>query len=370
MRASRLLSILMLLQAKGRVSASALADEVEVSLRTIYRDIDELSAAGVPVYAERGRAGGFQLLDGWRTRLTGLTALEAQALFLAGLPGPAAELGLAEVMEAAQQKLLAALPAGWQGDATRVGARFHLDPVGWFRDSAPVDHLPAIAAAVWNERRLRIRYESWSGIVDREIAPLGLVLKSGIWYLAAAIGRPSDGNPSDGNTRTYRLSNIRSLSVLDESFARPPDFDLAAYWAEATRRFETEIYRDTATLRVSPRGLKQLGELSAAVAEAAARSAEAPDGEGWTRLVIPIESIDHAARQLIGLGAEAEVLAPVALRASIGETAGRMAALYAADAPDRRAARAACSAPSTAPQARSADTLSSCSAPFTARPTA
>jgi predicted DNA-binding transcriptional regulator YafY len=320
MRASRLLSILMLLQAKGRVSASALADEVEVSLRTIYRDIDELSAAGVPVYAERGRAGGFQLLDGWRTRLTGLTALEAQALFLAGLPGPAADLGLAEVMEAAQQKLLAALPTGWQGDARRVGARFHLDPVGWFRFTAPVDHLPAIAAAVWNEQRLQIRYESWNGIVDREIAPLGLVLKSGIWYLAAAIG---------DDRRTYRLSNIRALSVLDESFTRPPDFDLAVYWAESTRRFEAEIYRDTATLRVSPRGLRLLREMSAAVAEAAARSAEAPDGEGWMRLVIPIESIDHAAHELVKLGAEAEVLNPAPLRERLGETARRLAALYA-----------------------------------------
>src|SRR5436305_6441757 len=219
MRASRLLSILMLLQARGRISAPALAAELEVSLRTIYRDIDELSASGVPVYAERGRDGGFQLLDGWRTRLTGLTALEAQALFLAGLPGPAAELGLAEVMEAAQRKLLAALPAGWQGDASRIGTRFHLDPVGWFRATAAVDHLPAIADAVWNERRLRIRYESWNGIVEREIAPLGLVLKSGIWYLAAAIG---------DDKRTYRLSNIRTLAVLDQRFVRPPDFDLAA----------------------------------------------------------------------------------------------------------------------------------------------
>jgi predicted DNA-binding transcriptional regulator YafY len=323
MRASRLLSILMLLQAKGRVSAATLADEVEVSLRTIYRDIDELSAAGVPVYAERGRAGGFQLLDGWRTRLTGLTALEAQALFLAGLPGPAAELGLAEVMEAAQRKLLAALPAGWQGDARRVGARFHLDPIGWFRDTTPVDHLPAIAAAVWSERRLRIRYESWSGIVDREIAPLGLVLKSGIWYLAAAVGE---------GRRTYRVSNIRALTVLDESFLRPADFDLAAYWAESTRRFEAEIYRDTAALRVSPRGLRLLREMSAAVAEAASRSVEPPDGEGWTRLVIPIESIDHAAQELIKLGAEAEVLAPAPLRERLGETARRLVALYAASA--------------------------------------
>ncbi|HEX3499797.1 MAG TPA: WYL domain-containing protein [Stellaceae bacterium] len=323
MRASRLLSILMLLQAKGRISAPDLAAELEVSLRTIYRDIDELSAASVPVYAERGRAGGFQLLDGWRTRLTGLTALEAQALFLAGLPGPAAELGLAEVMEAAQLKLLAALPAGWQGDASRIGARFHLDPVGWFRGTTPVDHLPTIAEAVWNERRLKIRYESWSGIVDREIAPLGLVLKSGIWYLAAAIG---------DDRRTYRLSNIRELSVLAEGFTRPPDFDLAEYWAESTRRFETEIYRDTATLRVSPRGVKLLREASAAVAKAAARSAEAPDGEGWTRLVIPIESIDHAAQELARLGAEAEVLAPAPLRARIGETARRLAALYATGA--------------------------------------
>lgn len=320
MRASRLLSILMLLQAKGRISAPDLATELEVSLRTIYRDVDELSAAGVPVYAERGRAGGFQLLDGWRTRLTGLTALEAQALFLAGLPGPAAELGLAEVMEAAQRKLLAALPTGWQGDANRVGARFHLDPVGWFRGTAPVDHLPAIAAAVWNERRLRIHYESWSGMVDREIAPLGLVLKSGIWYLAAAIGDA---------TRTYRLSNIRELAVLDESFVRPPDFDLAAYWVEATRRFEAEIYRDTAILRVSPSGLKLLRDMSAAVAEAAARSAEAPDDEGWTRLAIPIESVEHAAGELIKLGDEAEVLSPAPLRQRMGETARRLAEFYA-----------------------------------------
>jgi predicted DNA-binding transcriptional regulator YafY len=325
MRASRLLSILMLLQAKGRISAPALAAELEVSLRTVYRDIDELSAAGVPVYAERGRDGGFQLLDGWRTRLTGLTALEAQALFLAGLPGPAAELGLAEVMETAQLKLLAALPAGWQGDASRIGARFHLDPVGWFRFAAPIDHLPAIAASVWNERRLRIRYESWSGEVEREIAPLGLVLKAGIWYLAAAIGAAVDGV----DIRTYRLSNIRALSVLDESFVRPPDFDLAAYWAESTRRFEAEIYRDSATLRVSPRGRKLLREMSAAVAEAAACSAAAPDGEGWVRVVIPIESVDHAARELVRLGAEAEILAPAPLRERVGETARRLAALYA-----------------------------------------
>src|SRR5260221_13309365 len=148
----------MLLQAKGRLSAAALAAELEVSLRTVYRDVDELSAAGVPIYAERGRTGGFQLLDGWRTRLTGLTAPEAQALFLAGLPGPAAELGLGDVMAAAQLKLLTALPAGWQDDARRVSSRFHLDPVGWFQSSGATGHLPAGAQAVWLERPLKIRH--------------------------------------------------------------------------------------------------------------------------------------------------------------------------------------------------------------------
>ncbi|MDO8358623.1 MAG: HTH domain-containing protein, partial [Devosia sp.] len=132
MRASRLLSIMMLLQAKGRMSAETLAGDLEVSVRTIYRDIDQLSAAGVPVYADIGRNGGFALLDGWRTRLTGLTAPEARALFLSGLPGPAGELGLGDEVAAAELKLLAALPADWQGEARRMASRFHLDPKGWF----------------------------------------------------------------------------------------------------------------------------------------------------------------------------------------------------------------------------------------------
>src|SRR5258708_32896701 len=196
MSATRLLSILMLLQTRGRMSARVLAREVEVSIRTLYRDIDQLSSAGVPVYAERGRAGGFQLVNGWRTELTGLTAAVAQALFMAGLPGPAAELGLGEAAAAAQLKLLAGLPAGWQADARRISSRFHLDPIGWFRSPARTDHLPAIAEAVWTERRLKIRYESWNGGVAREIAPLGIVLKAGARYLAAA---------AEGEPRTYRL---------------------------------------------------------------------------------------------------------------------------------------------------------------------
>jgi predicted DNA-binding transcriptional regulator YafY len=320
MRASRLLSILMLLQTRGRMSAPALAAEVEVSIRTVYRDIDQLSAAGVPVFAERGRDGGFALLDGWRTRLTGLTAPEARALLLAGLPGPAADLGLGEAVRAAQLKLLAALPADWQADAQRVSSRFHLDPAGWFASVAPACHLRAVAEAVWSERRIRMRYESWTAVTDREVEPLGLVLKAGVWYVVAC---------SEDGTRTYRLSGVLALTVLDEPFSRPRDFDLARYWTASARTFEAARYRDTAVLRVSPQGLKLLEGLGPAVAKAVTAHSAAPrDATGWVRVVIPIESVDHAACELLKLRAEAEVLEPASLRERLRETAKKLASIY------------------------------------------
>src|SRR6516164_7123931 len=182
MRASRLLSILLLLQSRGRMTAQALAEEFEVSVRTIYRDIDELSAAEVPVYADRGPNGGFALLDGYRTKLTGLSPAEAGTLFLAGLPGPAAELGLADLLATAQLKLTAALPEGARSTAKRVAARFHLDPVGWFRSAGDARFLPMIADAVWSERWVKMRYKRNFQIVSRRVQPLGLVLKGGVWY--------------------------------------------------------------------------------------------------------------------------------------------------------------------------------------------
>ena len=320
MRASRLLSLLMLLQTRGRVSAQALAEALEVSVRTIHRDVDELSAAGVPIWADRGRLGGFQLQPGWRTRVDGLTAPEAQAMFLGGLPGPAAELGLGEAMASAQLKLLAALPDGWREDARRVSARFHLDPIDWYRGPSATDHLPAIAQAVWSERRVAMRYESWKGEVSRRVDPLGLVLKAGIWYLAAQVGN---------GVRTYRLSNILDLQVTAEPFERPANFELAAWWLASTKRFEKELAVDTAQLRVSTSGMKALRELGAAVAQAAEASASAPDESGWRRVTIPIESIPHAAAQVLRLGAQAEVLKPAALRRALLERVSAIAALYA-----------------------------------------
>ena len=324
MRASRLLSILMLLQSRGRMSAHALADEMEVSVRTVYRDIDQLSAAGVPVWADRGRAGGFQLQDGWQTRLTGLTEPEAQAVFLAGLPGPARELGLGGAMASARLKVLASLPEEWRSQAQRVSSRFHLDPIDWFRASARTDHLNAVADAVWSERRVKMRYESWNGIVDREVEPLGIVLKAGVWYMAARAA-------GDADVRTYRLGSILALTLTDERFTRAPHFDLAAYWQASTERFEKGVYRDTAVMRVSARGLKLLQDFSPVVADAATRSAKACDEPGgWLRVSIPIESIDHAANQLLRLGVDAEALEPRALRERMAQIAQRISALYAA----------------------------------------
>jgi predicted DNA-binding transcriptional regulator YafY len=327
-RASRLVSILMMLQSRGRVSARALAEHLEVSTRTVYRDIDELSAAGVPVIVERGATGGFELLEGWRTTLTGLTPGEAQSLFVSGLPGPAVELGLGETMASAQLKLLAALPAAWQAEAQRVSARFHVDLAGWYRRVGPVPHLRALADAVWADRRIAIRYESWEGLVDRELEPLGLVIKAGDWYLVA---RPPADRGRDRPARTYKVSNIRGL-VDAGGFARPASFDLAATWRASTERFERGILRGRAQVRVTARGRTLLRSQSAAVEAAVDRAlADAvPDADGWLPVVIeiPTESIENATVQLLGIGADVEVLGPPELRARVRDTARAIVARH------------------------------------------
>jgi predicted DNA-binding transcriptional regulator YafY len=328
MRASRLLSILLLLQTRGRMTAQALAEAFETSVRTIYRDIDQLSAAGVPVYAERGRDGGFQLIEGYRTRLTGLSPDEAETLFLYGLPGPAADLGLGDALAAAQLKLLAALPVEGASRAARVGGRFHLDPVSWYRGAEAADVLPALAGAVWNARRARILYQSWSGRVEREIEPLGLALKAGVWYAVAQVGTAE----GVGALRTYRVAAIETLTVLDEVFERPADFDLAAYWSAWVADFEARIFQGEAVLRLSPRGLERLSALalSPTVAAMAARTRSAAGADGWVRVTIPVEGIENAAAEVLKLGAEAEVLAPPALRRRVGEIIAALGRFYAA----------------------------------------
>ena len=187
MRASRLVSILLLLQGRGKLTARQLADALEVSVRTIYRDVESLNAAGVPVYGDAGPDGGYQLLDGYRTRLDGLTAGEAEALRLAGMPRAAAELGLGTVLATAQLKVQAALPAELRARAARIGERFLLDAPGWYHDGDQSPYLAAVADAVWNQRRIEVRYRRWTAPTDvsRTLDPHGIVLKGGKWYLVA-----------------------------------------------------------------------------------------------------------------------------------------------------------------------------------------
>lgn len=330
MRAGRLLNLLLLLQAHRRMSATRLAAELEVSVRTVLRDIDELSASGVPVRAVRGAEGGFELLEGWRTRLTGLTPAEAQALFVAGAGGPTAQLGLADAGRTAQLKVLASLPQDGQADAHRVAARFHLDAVGWYRREETLPHLAAVAEAVWRERRLKLRYESWKGVVDRRIDPLGLVVKAGEWYLVAR---------AEATIRTYKVANIHAVET-GGPFKRPRGFDLERHWRESLARFEAGLYQGTATLRVTERGARALCEMSAAVSEAVSKSL----GEKATKppfvVTIPIESVDHAAGELLRFGSHCEVLSPPLLRERLASKASEVVRLYSRRR-GRRAARLA-----------------------------
>ena len=320
MRASRLLSILLMLQTRGRLTAETLAETFEVSVRTIYRDIDQLSAANVPVYADRGPGGGFQLLDGFRTKLTGLTESEAETLFVAGLPGPASQLGLADQLLSAQLKLTAALPERSRAGAQKIAQRFHLDPVDWFRSAEAARLLPEIARAVWSDSVIEIAYQRPDRRVTRRLKPLGLVLKAGTWYLVAEVSL---------QLRSYRIANIVELIVTRERFARPKDFDLVRFWTESSRAYEVGLYREKALLRLSPRGLARLEQVSAMVAEAARESAQPPDREGWRQVEIPIESVEQAMLDLCRLATEVEVLKPRELRRRFANAARAMAKLNA-----------------------------------------
>lgn len=307
MRASRLLSILILLQLRARLTAEALADEFEVSVRTIYRDIDALSAAGVPVYGDRGPGGGFALLDGYRTKLTGLDSAEAEAMLMIGMPGQAAALGLGAAAGRAKGKLLAALTPEGSAVADRISGRFHIDPADWYRAAEPVTWLPSIARAVIDQQRLAITYESWKSVRKRVVEPMGLVQKGASWYLVGRVG---------ADLRTYRVAAIRKLAVMDDRFERPAGFDLAAHWAAQLLRFEADLRPHVARVRASREGRRRIAELGEYAARAVA-DARLPDTDGWADLDLPFENNDQAARLLLGIGPEVKVKGPPDLRAAV-----------------------------------------------------
>jgi predicted DNA-binding transcriptional regulator YafY len=319
MRASRLVQLLLLLQSRGGLTAEALARELEVSVRTILRDVEALSEAGVPIYAERGPAGGIRLVDGYRTRLTGMTAEEAEALFLSGLPGPTAELGLGTVVAGAQLKVMAALPTELRSRATRLVERFHLDAGAWFKGAEPVPHLATAAEAVWSARRLAITYRRSDAAVERVLEPMGIVLKAGIWYLVAR---------ADDQLRTYRVSRITGARLLDEPFDRPPDFDLAGWWAESSAAYERDVPRVDVVVRVRD---DELWRLEDAIGRRAVQDAERlgpPDDEGRRRLRISVEWPDDGPARFVAAAPEVELLEPARLREEVLAAARSALAAY------------------------------------------
>lgn len=312
------------------MTARELADLLEVSVRTIYRDVDSLNAAGVPVYGEPGHEGGYRLVDGYRTRLTGMTTAEAEAIFLAGLPDAAAQLGLDAAVNTARLKLTAALTDQSREHANRISDRFHLDAPAWYHEPDIAPHLKVVSAAVWRQRELLIQYLRWETPreLTRTVQPYGLVLKGGRWYMVAQ---------HDGELRTYRISRITDARELPATFTRPRDFDLAAYWREYLKRFDQRRHRDEATLKLSPEGWQKLPYLmEPTVVQAARRTAATPDVDGWRRVTIPIESVQAALADLLRLGADVEILTPDHLRLELLHTLAALNRLYGTDPAGRK----------------------------------
>lgn len=343
--------MVLLLQAKREMTAAELAAELEVSERTVARDMLALSEAGVPVYADRGRTGGYRLTGGYRTRLTGLGRTEAEALFLSGVPAALRQMGRADAGSAARLKVSAALVPEAADAQDTVAQRFHLDAPGWWHEPETPELLPALADAVWDDRRVAVRYRRADGEVARELEPYGLVLKAGVWYLAArAVVSPGATAPDSGKGfRVYRVDRCTRVADAGARFARDRDFDLPAFWARRAAAFARSILREEVTLRLSPAGAGRLRHVTdRTAAEEALAAGREQGGEqegaghggarqeddgretaGWITVSLPVESLEVAFAQLLGLGPECEVLEPPALRDRFREAAARTAALYA-----------------------------------------
>jgi predicted DNA-binding transcriptional regulator YafY len=319
-RADRLLSILMLLQARGRLTAQQLADELEVSVRTIYRDLDALSAAGVPVYAERGPGGGCSLLDSYRTTLTGLTRDEVRALFALSIPAPLAELGLDQELKAALFKLSAALPASRRPDEERVRQRIHLDSEPWDETQEPVPHLQTIQRAVWEDRQLHISFRlPFEVQADWLVDPYGLVAKASTWYLVCA---------RNDQLRVHRVSQIANARPAEGTFERPAGFDLVAFWRAWRASVEDNRSRVAARVLVAPQFVAWLPHyFGPGIRDEIARAGP-PDDRGWIELSLIFETLEEARERLLGFGGAIEALEPRALRDSVADYGRQIVGLY------------------------------------------
>ena len=308
MRADRLLAITMLLQARGKMTAQALAAELEVSRRTILRDIEALSIAGVPIYTEGGHGGGIALDPQYRTTLTGLTETEALTLFISGMPNLLRDLGFQEHARHTLLKLFAALPALHRGAIEQFRQRVHIDPIWWWNEASP-PFWDALQRAVYDARRLRMTYIRADGtIAERIVEPYSLVAKAGVWYLLAR---------RDGEYRTYRVSRIREAEVLETPFQRQPDFDLETYWREHTRQVSGRASSYAFAVRCNEQGLTFLRRHILDVSAT-------PDSMGWYRAEMRVGSVEDARMLAFGLGTGGTVIEPVELREDVQRRAREM----------------------------------------------
>jgi predicted DNA-binding transcriptional regulator YafY len=317
MRADRLLSILLLLQVHRRITARELAKRMEVSERTIYRDMEALSNAGIPVTAERGTGGGLVLAEAFRTNLTGLSVPEIQALFLARPGHILDDLGLHKASEAALIKLQAVLPTMYRYNAEYVRQRIYVDGSGWQRPGEEnLTFLPLLQEAIWQERKIAMVYQRGENVIERVIDPLGLVARGRIWYIIGT---------SAGDTRTYRISRIQSATMLEDSCIRPADFDLASYWKQSYAEFVANIPRYIVHVRMTPGALARALHAGRFIQ---VEQCETSDTAGWIDVRITFEVKEEACGYLLSFGSELEILEPSEVRTQVIELARSLVTFY------------------------------------------
>ncbi|HEX8455838.1 MAG TPA: YafY family protein [Pyrinomonadaceae bacterium] len=321
MRADRLFTIVLLLQSHRQLTAKDLAGRLEVSARTIHRDMEALSTAGIPVVAERGTGGGWSLLGEYRTDLTGLNETEIQSLFAIKPSRLLADLNLDKAAEGAFLKLLAALPSVYRRGAEYARQRIHLDVTGWTRAEEAVPHLHALQEAIWQERRARIRYARGEcEAVERTLDPLGLVAKGSVWYLVAAV---------EGEARSYRVSRVRGVEVLTEACRRPLDFDLATFWEQSAAEYRARLPNYRARVRVRQ---EIVARLSYAGRFARIERTGEADADGWVEVRLGFDSEEMACEYALSFGTQLEVLEPAALRERVAAAAQSVVDFYAREA--------------------------------------
>ena len=320
MRADRLISIVMLLQTHEKMTADELSQELEVSTRTIYRDVTALNIAGIPIYTDRGPGGGISLIESYRTTLTGMSEAEVRALFTLSIPQSLVELGIGNTLKSALLKLSAALPPGRQATQIYTQQRIYLDSTSWNEPTKPSAHLGVIHQAVWEDKLVRLIYRgSFDTQLEFIIEPLGLVAKMNVWHLLAR---------DKGHVRVFKVANILDVKILDQKFSRQADFDLVKFWKEWCTSTQNQRARFCTRLRVAPALLKNLHyHLGEAVKFSPADSVLVDD-RGWSEVSIQYENFFEARESILNFGRAAEVLEPEALRLSVIDFAQQVVDFY------------------------------------------